>query len=85
MTDERGDRFEGGQAVAEGEIESLEAVAQAIGAAVDQWRDLTAGLPLLAPLDPARAGIIILETVFDEILDAPSWRVLAAAFALACP
>jgi hypothetical protein len=63
------------------ETETLERLGLAIATAVTQWRDLSADLSLLRPLEPARAGVIILETVFDEVLDAPRWRTLAAAFA----
>jgi hypothetical protein len=34
-------------------------------------------------LDPHRAGRLVLESVFDEVLSPEAWRVLAAAFALA--
>ena len=68
-----------------GEAEALESLGLAIAIAVTQWRDLAAQLSLPRPLEPARAGVIILETVFDEVLDGPRWRTLAAAFAGACP
>lgn len=29
--------------------------------------------------DPERAAMLILESVFDEVLDGPAWRFLAAA------
>ncbi|HEV7157713.1 MAG TPA: hypothetical protein VGN38_05090 [Caulobacteraceae bacterium] len=67
------------------ETQSLERLGLAIATAVAHWRDLAADLSLLRPLEPTRAGVIILETVFDEVLDAPRWRALAAAFADACP
>ena len=68
-----------------GETDTLESLGLAIAIAVTQWRDLAAQLSLPRPLEPARAGVIILETVFDEVLDGPRWRALAAAFAGACP
>jgi len=71
--------------LADDEVERLERLAESIAETVSLWRDLAQPVWRLRPLDPARAGVIILETVFDEVLDAPRWRALASAFARACP
>ncbi|HEY1879593.1 MAG TPA: hypothetical protein VGG68_06655 [Caulobacteraceae bacterium] len=74
--------FEAGQAVADEEIRGLAGLAQAIGRGLTEWRGLSATLALAAPLDARRAGTIVIETVFDEVLAPDAWRVLADAFAL---
>jgi hypothetical protein len=42
-------------------------------------------LNLAASFDTRRAGALVLESVFDEILSGPQWRILAAAFDLTDP
>lgn len=73
-----------GDDLAEIEIERLQQLGEALAAALTHWRDLTGPVWRLRPLEPSRAGVIILETVFDEVLDGPRWRALAKAFADAC-
>jgi hypothetical protein len=65
------------------ETAALIALANGIARSLGEWRELASGLDLRAPLDPRRAGALVLEGVFDEILSGPQWRLLAAAFALA--
>ncbi|HEY1414944.1 MAG TPA: hypothetical protein VGF42_03570 [Caulobacteraceae bacterium] len=74
--------FEAGEAVADEEIRGLADLAQAIGRGLVEWRSLSATLALAAPLDARRAGTIVIETVFDEVLAPDAWRVLADAFAM---
>ena len=58
------------------------AVAETIASSLGEWRELTGGVELLAPWDIRRAGALILESVFDELLPPAQWRFLAAAWAL---
>ena len=74
--------FDAGRLVADEEIRALSGLAQAIGRGLVEWRDISASLTLAAPLDPRRAGSIVIETVFDEVLAPDAWRVLSDAFAL---
>lgn len=74
--------FEAGGAVADQEIHALAGLAEAIGRGLVEWRDLTTAMALAQPLDARRAGVIVLETVFDEVLAPDAWRVLSDAFAL---
>lgn len=74
--------FEAGAWVADDEIRGLCSLAEAIGRGLTEWRALAAPLTLVAPLDARRAGEIVIETVFDEVLAPDAWRVLADAFAL---
>lgn len=85
LTADRRRRFEAGGAMADREIEALTSLAEAIARDVSEWRDLASRLELSAALDPRRAGDLILETVFDEILAPTQWCVLATAFALCEP
>jgi hypothetical protein len=73
------DRFEAGAAVAAAEVEALRALARAITDHLEQWRRLTAALELSRPFDRRRAGLLLMESVFDDLLPAGAWRVLAAA------
>jgi uncharacterized protein YjeT (DUF2065 family) len=81
LTRECIDRFEAGGMVARAEIAGLNALAEAIARSLGEWRTLTAALELAAPIDVARAGALVLESLFDEILAPEAWRVLAAALA----
>ena len=76
------ERFEAGGAVAVAEIETLTRLSETLVDHVGQWRRVTRDLELAEPLDPDRAGRLVLESVFDEVLPPEAWRVLAAAFAL---
>ena len=75
----------GGRDHADRELAALFDVAEAIVRGVGEWRDLTCGCERLAALDLRRAGALVLESVFDEILPAAQWRFLAAALALSWP
>ncbi len=74
-----------GRELADRKCGALIAVAEAIVRSLGEWRELTAGLELLAPWDIRRAGALVLESVFDELLAPPQWRFLAAALALTEP
>jgi hypothetical protein len=76
------ERFEAGGAVAAAEIEILIKLSETLAGNVGQWRALTGDLDLCARLDPQRAGRLVLESVFDEVLPPEAWRLLAAAFAI---
>jgi hypothetical protein len=71
-----------GRALADRECAALIAIAVAIARSLGEWRELTGGLELLTPWDIRRAGALVLESVFDELLAPPQWRFLAAAWAL---
>jgi hypothetical protein len=77
------ERFEAGGVAAGAEVIALAALAMAIARNLADWRALTRTLELAAPLDLRRAGALVLESVFDEILAPDAWRVLAGALALA--
>ena len=77
------ERFDGGGAVAAAEIKTLTRLSETIVDHVGQWCCLTDDLDLAEPLDRHRAGRLVLESVFDEVLSPEAWRVLAAAFAQA--
>jgi hypothetical protein len=76
------DDFEAGASVADDEIRGLCSLAEAIGRGLTEWRALTSPLSLCQSLDARRAGVILIETVFDEVMEPDAWRVLADAFAL---
>jgi len=76
------DTFDAGRGVADEELRSLETLAQAIRRALGEWRTLTSDLELAKPLDAGRAGALVLETVFDEALAPPAWRVLSDLIAV---
>jgi len=78
-------RFEGGHGVARQQEAALIALAGAIVRAVDEWRLLARDLELERAFDAARAGDLVAESVFDELLCAGAWRLLTAALALAWP
>ncbi|HEY5288516.1 MAG TPA: hypothetical protein VIJ59_00655 [Caulobacteraceae bacterium] len=69
-------------------VESFEAggnLAETIARGLKDWGVLLDRLSLGRRLDPSRAGVIILEAVFDELLEPVAWRVLADIFALSAP
>ena len=67
------------------DLAALFDLAEAIVRTVGEWRDLISGCEHLSPFDPRRAAVLILESVFDELLPPPHWRLLAAALALSWP
>ena len=71
-----------GWELASQETRKLMALADGIARSLDEWRALASGVELTTQFDARRAGALVLESVFDEILAAPRWRLLAAAFAL---
>ena len=80
-------RFEAGGSLARRDIQRLSALAERLGRDVIAWsgavRDLEGGA--LRPLEPRRAGLLLIESVFDEALIPEATRVLAAALTLAYP
>ena len=74
-----------GRYQADRDLAALFELAEAIARAIGEWRDLTRECERLLPWDPPRAGALVLESVFDELLPAPQWRFLAAALALSWP
>jgi len=82
LTPHCAERFEAGGQVAEQEFRQLLTLAVAIGRDVEAWRALTNPLELARRMDTQRAGILVLESMFDELLTPVAWRVLADAFAL---
>jgi hypothetical protein len=71
--------------LADKECGALVALAEAITRSLGEWRKLTSELELIAHWDFRRAGALVLESVFDELLAAPKWRFLSAALALTEP
>jgi hypothetical protein len=70
------ERFEAPLAVADRELGLIANLAEAIGRALGEWGDLLARMELAQALDGPRARALVLETVFDETLAPPAWRVL---------
>ena len=68
----------------ESDLDRLDVLAKTLAADTRRWRDIVDGLEGAAGarLNPGRVLAIILESVFDEVLSAPAWRVLAANLAL---
>ena len=83
LTDHCRAQFEAGGHVAATELDGLMLLAETVAGALGQWRSLTANLELASRFDVSRAGSLVVESVFDEILFPEAWRVLAAAVALA--
>ena len=75
------ERFEAPLAVAERELRLIADLAEAIGRALCEWSVLVAEMELARRLDSPRARDLVLETVFDETLAPPAWRVLAELMA----
>ena len=75
-------RLQAGRDVAARESRALVALAAGIAKSLAEWREHTGRLNLAASFDARRAGTLVLESVFDEILSGPQWRILAAAFDL---
>jgi hypothetical protein len=80
-------RFEAGADLASRDIQRLSALAERLGREVMAWSGAVSDLEASAarPLEPRRAGRLLIESVFDEALIPEATRVLAAALALACP
>ena len=82
-----GIRFEAGAGLASRDIQRLSSLAERLGREVMAWsgalRDLEGAAA--SPMEPRRAGRLLIESVFDEVLIPEATRVLAAALALACP
>ena len=74
--------FEAGHAVADQEIRALSNLAQSIGHGLVDWRRRVSDMTLARPLDARRAGTLVLECVFEEVLPPCAWRVLSDALAL---
>jgi hypothetical protein len=79
------ERFDAGLGVADAELRGIETLAQAVRRALGEWRTLIGDLELAQPLVAGRAGALILETVFDEALAPPAWRVLSGLIAVDAP
>lgn len=73
------------RSLADEDAVTLADMADAIAAAVLVWAGIAQRLQLrrAAPLDQLRAGRLIIECVFDELLDGDSLGVLDASFSLA--
>ena len=80
-------RFEAGAGLASRDIQRLSILAERLGREVMAWSGAVGDLEACAarPLEPRRAGRLLIESVFDEALIPEATRVLAAALALACP
>ncbi|MEO8927569.1 MAG: hypothetical protein ABI306_10455 [Caulobacteraceae bacterium] len=80
-----GARIERGRRLAQGDVAHLTDLAEAVAAALTHWRRIVEALDLApaAAFDTGRAGALVLESVFDDLLAPDAWRVLAAAFDLA--
>jgi hypothetical protein len=79
------DRGELGARLSHGEIAHLTDLAGALAASLADWRRRVEPLDLArrAVFDEGRAGTLVLESVFDDLLTPDAWRVLSAAFDLA--
>ena len=78
-------RAQAGRVIAVGDTEVLMGLARAIETQARGWRDAVRRLELAATreLDPDRAAALIVETVFEDVLSEPGWRVLSAGVELA--
>jgi hypothetical protein len=76
---------EAGAAGAAADLDLLMELSCGLAASARSWAITVGALDLAAaaPLDPHRAAMLILETVFDEVLTPSAWRVLAAGLDLA--
>jgi hypothetical protein len=79
------DRAELGGPLSQGEIAHLTGLAGAIAASLADWRRRLEplGLARRIAFEEARAGALVLESVFDDLLTPGAWRVLGAALDLA--
>ena len=78
-------RFEAGGTVAEADIERLTDLADSVAGHVAAWVRAVEGLEAAAsqPIEPAEAGRLVIESVFDVALTGPALRLLGAALELA--
>jgi hypothetical protein len=78
---------EKGTPAGEADVAALCHLAQALADSLAEWRPIIARLDghQARAFDAAHAGTLVIESVFDELLDAPACRVLAAAFDLLAP
>lgn len=67
------------------DIATLHALGRTLAGSVLEWAVVIAAAPIAGAgeFNRDRAARLILESVFDELLDAPAWRLLAAAVDLA--
>ncbi len=74
-----------GGRIARLETELLWRLAGCIATAVAEWATIVEDLDVARQrqLDPAESASLVLECVFDPILEPQAWRVLAAALPLA--
>jgi hypothetical protein len=74
-------RFDGGRRIARAEVETLVCLANRVGKDLAGWSDAAAqlDLSLARSFDRRRAAVLVLESVFDDLLTPEAWRVLAAA------
>jgi hypothetical protein len=83
-------RAPAGRKIGEADVVALRELAQGVIEAMRAWSapfeklDLARSLGGRRPalLEPKRAGALVLESVFDELIDPGAWRVLAAALEL---
>ena len=74
------ERFEGGRQIARAEIDALVHLADRVGKDMAAWSDAAMRLDvsLSRSFDPRRAAVLVLESVFDEVLTPEAWRLLAS-------
>jgi hypothetical protein len=77
-------RLELGAASAARDVDQLIAIAERLAADVRVWDAMLrrSSVALETPLDLARAGALVVECVFDEVLEPAATRVLVAALDL---
>lgn len=78
-------RHQAGAGIAEDDIDRLARLAERLAADLRAWAGALGELDIArhARLDPRRAGQLVVESVFDEVLIPEGTRVLAAALELA--
>ena len=69
-------------AVAGRDLSRLSALAKVVIDDIDGWRDRLEALDCAGPCDRARAALLVLESVFDEVLTPDACRVLSAEMEL---
>ncbi|MGI9168998.1 MAG: hypothetical protein ACR2FH_02310 [Caulobacteraceae bacterium] len=81
---EAADSVERGGSLARDDVGRLSGLAVNLATALADWRGLLNALevPPRAAFDERRAGALLLESVFDDLLAPAAWRVLAAALDL---
>ena len=78
-------RLEAGGASTQGEVRKLADLGERLAADLTAWDQAVADLHLARQtrLRPGRAGQLLIESVFDEVLEPDATRLLAAALDLA--